>query len=342
MRHTVALIASPEKSMFDEQIRIRIKGLATGNAVTIAATCSPSTNIAATFLSYAHYVANEDGAIDIETMASVGGSYVGVEPMGLLWSLTSTHDDENERNKHFKAISYPDSSFPVELFVIEGHVNPICFLEQLHLHSKPLVENNSSDADKNDPSCDARQVDNDKSIQEMKKDEKVSNCNILAHQTIRRFTVSPTTTRQTIREGKLRGALFTPTCNKLSVTGDQRYPALLVLGGAAPGLHEITASVLASHGYVTLTLAYSGYDDLPSERDLELEYFLDALDFMASLENVDNSKIGIYGYCLGGSLSLHLAIVSSLVKAVVTVNTCSYLMLGKVIKCIPSNYFIDA
>ena len=341
MSSSVALIVSPEKTMFDEQIKIQIKGLATGAAVTVAAICSPSINNPATFLSYAHYTANEEGVVDIETMASDGGSYVGVEPMGLLWSLTSTHDDENERNKHFKAISYPDSSFPVELLVIEGHINPNCFSEQLHLRGKQIVENNSSGGNKNDLSCDTQLVIKS-SIQESEKNEKVSNCNVLARQTFWRFTVSPTMTRLAVHEGKLRGAIFTPACDKNSINDGKRYPAVLVLSGAAPGLHEITASVLASHGYVTLIVAYCGYDDLPKERDLELEYFLDALDFLAAREDVDESKIGIYGYCLGGCLGLHLAIVSPLVKAVVAVNTCSYLMLGKVRKVVPSNLFMNA
>ena len=43
--------------------------------------------------------------------------------------------------------------------------------------------------------------------------------------------------------------------------------------GTTGGLIEFRAALLASHGYVTLALAYALYDDLPNFSNLELDYF---------------------------------------------------------------------
>ena len=39
------------------------------------------------FQSHAHYIADKHGEIDVHHDSSLGGSYSGIEPMGLLWSM---------------------------------------------------------------------------------------------------------------------------------------------------------------------------------------------------------------------------------------------------------------
>lgn len=51
--------------------------------------------------------------------------------------------------------------------------------------------------------------------------------------------------------------------------------------GAAGGLVEYRASLLASRGILTLALAYFRYDDLPRSLDrFELEYFIEAAEWL--------------------------------------------------------------
>lgn len=64
-------------------------------------------------------------------------------------------------------------------------------------------------------------------------------------------------------------------------SGEGRFPGVLDLFGGAGGLLEFRASLLASHGFASLALAYFGYDDLPAHLDkVDLDYFEEAADFL--------------------------------------------------------------
>ena len=39
------------------------------------------------FQSHAHYIADKHGEVEVDRESSLGGSYSGVEPMGLFWSM---------------------------------------------------------------------------------------------------------------------------------------------------------------------------------------------------------------------------------------------------------------
>ena len=120
----------------------------------------------------------------------------------------------------------------------------------------------------------------------------------LAQCRIHRWYMGPGVQRVPIREGRLRGTLFLPpgceytrcssTCSfcdvifageiqckltKISITGDGLFPGVIDLFGTVGGLIEFRAALLASRGYATFALAYFAYEDLPSEMNLDLDYF---------------------------------------------------------------------
>ncbi|MCY3814412.1 MAG: acyl-CoA thioesterase/bile acid-CoA:amino acid N-acyltransferase family protein [Gammaproteobacteria bacterium] len=73
-----------------------------------------------------------------------------------------------------------------------------------------------------------------------------------------------------VRDGGLRGRTFRPA-------GPPRA-AVLALGGSSGGIVERQARLLAARGYTVFALAYCGYEDRPPHpRDLDIEYFEDAL-----------------------------------------------------------------
>ena len=94
----------------------------------------------------------------------------------------------------------------------------------------------------------------------------------------------PDVKRKQIREGRLRGALYTPP-------GPGPFPVIVDLFGTAGGLIETRAALLASRGFMTLALAYFAYDDLQDFlEEVNLDYFSEAVDFLDnfSLRNMLN------------------------------------------------------
>lgn len=52
-----------------------------------------------------------------------------------------------------------------------------------------------------------------------------------------------------------------------------RHPAVLDMFGSGGGLMDFRAALLASKGFVVLSLAYFAYDDLPKVLEVDMEYF---------------------------------------------------------------------
>ncbi|XP_055731839.1 acyl-coenzyme A thioesterase 1-like [Salvelinus fontinalis] len=73
------------KCLFDEPVQLKVDRLKPRQQVDLRAEVTDDKGIV--FRSSATYEANSSGTIDLTTASSLGGSYTGVEPMGLLWSL---------------------------------------------------------------------------------------------------------------------------------------------------------------------------------------------------------------------------------------------------------------
>uniref|UniRef100_A0A669BPY5 Acyl-coenzyme A thioesterase 5 n=1 Tax=Oreochromis niloticus TaxID=8128 RepID=A0A669BPY5_ORENI len=73
------------KCMFDEPIQVKVAGLRPRQVVSMRAKLTDDKGVV--FSSSATYRANGNGEVDLKRDPSLGGSYVGVEPMGLLCSM---------------------------------------------------------------------------------------------------------------------------------------------------------------------------------------------------------------------------------------------------------------
>uniref|UniRef100_A0A3B3UAT5 BAAT/Acyl-CoA thioester hydrolase C-terminal domain-containing protein n=1 Tax=Poecilia latipinna TaxID=48699 RepID=A0A3B3UAT5_9TELE len=73
------------RCLFDEPVQVTVAGLRSKQVVTLRARSTDERGVA--FNSSASYRADGRGEIDLNRDASLSGSYVGVEPMGLLRSL---------------------------------------------------------------------------------------------------------------------------------------------------------------------------------------------------------------------------------------------------------------
>ncbi|XP_069494873.1 acyl-coenzyme A thioesterase 1-like [Ambystoma mexicanum] len=109
---TLDITPSP-KCLFDEPVSISVRGLSPLQAVTLRASLTDETGVL--FRSSAQYTAESSGELDLTRSPSLGGSYTGVEPMGLVWSLLP--------ETPFRRLVKRDvlSPFYLNLEVYEGH-----------------------------------------------------------------------------------------------------------------------------------------------------------------------------------------------------------------------------
>jgi len=73
------------RCLFDEPVQVKVAGLKSRQVVTLRARSTDDKVVV--FSSSATYRADVSGEINLDRDPSLSGSYVGVEPMGLLWSM---------------------------------------------------------------------------------------------------------------------------------------------------------------------------------------------------------------------------------------------------------------
>ncbi|XP_007459774.1 PREDICTED: acyl-coenzyme A thioesterase 2, mitochondrial isoform X3 [Lipotes vexillifer] len=98
---------------WDEPVRIAVRGLAPGQPVTLRASLRDEKD--ELLPAHARYCADAHGQLDLERARALGGSFTGLEPMGLLWAL--------EPEKPLLRLVKRDvqTPFAVELEVLDGH-----------------------------------------------------------------------------------------------------------------------------------------------------------------------------------------------------------------------------
>ncbi|XP_070325711.1 acyl-coenzyme A thioesterase 6 isoform X2 [Odocoileus virginianus] len=98
---------------WDEPVRIVVRGLGPGQPVTLRASLRDEKG--ALFRAHARYCADAAGLLDLERAPALGGSFAGLEPMGLFWAL--------EPEKPLLRLVKRDvqTPFAVELEVLDGH-----------------------------------------------------------------------------------------------------------------------------------------------------------------------------------------------------------------------------
>ena len=133
----------------------------------------------------------------------------------------------------------------------------------------------------------------------------------LVSTTLHRLFMAADVTRTVVREADLVGTLFHPA-------GRGPHPAILVLGGSDGGVTEEPAALLASHGYVTLALAYFGVAPLPAQFvQIPLDYIGMAITWLHAHPGVSGDRIAVWGGSKGAELALLAAATFPQIRAVV-------------------------
>ena len=79
----------PDPALADEIVSVQVVGLKPGQTVTVTASMSDDARPSREWESWARFTANDEGLVDLTSQAPLTGTYSGVDPMGLLWSMTS-------------------------------------------------------------------------------------------------------------------------------------------------------------------------------------------------------------------------------------------------------------
>ncbi|XP_021515728.2 acyl-coenzyme A thioesterase 6-like isoform X1 [Meriones unguiculatus] len=101
------------RSCWDEPLGISVRGLAPGQPVTLRAALRDEKG--ALFRAHARYRADAHGQLDLARAPALGGSFAGLEPMGLLWAM--------QPDRPFWRLVKRDvqTPFVLELDVLDGH-----------------------------------------------------------------------------------------------------------------------------------------------------------------------------------------------------------------------------
>ncbi|XP_076825254.1 bile acid-CoA:amino acid N-acyltransferase-like [Clavelina lepadiformis] len=284
----VNILVEPKESMFDTAVDITVVDLLPYQLITLHS-CAQSDS-KQIFECVAQYVADDQGCINLKRDKSVGGCYVGCQPMGLFWAMKPSLDNQMPNARMAKI-----------------HVTTPMVVTITAYHSKI------------------------NSIQEaamMRKEGKLKEIE-LACTTVNRLFMSPGTTRipLLVEKDGITGTLFIPS-------GKGPFPGVVTMFGGYPGTMESKASLLASHGFAALALAFYGLPGLPEfqiYQNLELEYFEKAIKLLSEYPAVDFKRgIGVMGLSFSSFIVLTMGERLKDVKCVISINGFHYPMWGTI------------
>jgi dienelactone hydrolase len=102
--------------------------------------------------------------------------------------------------------------------------------------------------------------------------------------------------------------------------GKSPRAGIILVGGSSGGIgwQRQVASMLASHGYCALALAYFNIEGLsPNLEKIPLEYFEKAINWMSANPAVDKKRLAVIGVSKGGELALLLGSHFPQLKAII-------------------------
>lgn len=267
----------PANGVFiDEDVRIRLRGLAPQQKVRIHATTEDDEN--RRWTSNAQFRADINGQVDLSTHAPLGGSYQGVAPMGIFWSMRLT-DGSDERRAGSRTTFAKKDSMPHSVTL------------EAELERSVIVSG------KIERRFRARGT--------AVRDLTLGSGNLL--ETAGDSGSGP------LRKGRV-GRLFLPPAARAGA----RCQAVIVLSGSGGGFDLDKAAVLSRHGLAALALAYFGEPPLvPWLHRVPLEYIESALSWLAAQPEIDPGRIGMMGVSRGAELALLAGTLFPTIRAIV-------------------------
>ena len=234
------ITAGPPTGLVDDPIRILVSEGRSGERVLLRGRLIDHSGL--TWESWAEYRLDQNGAVDLAEAEPISGTYTGVDPAGLCWSMRPL--DSAAARDH----SPTSGTRPITLrFTVEGGKETAAAVE------------------------------------------------------VERGWIGPGVSREPLERDDLKAFLWVPA-------GPPPFRPVLSFGGSDGGVHEESAALLASRGFLTLALPYFRFPGLPPDLvSIPLEYFGRAIQHLAHDPRADGGGVGLVGRSRGGELSLLLA-----------------------------------
>uniref|UniRef100_A0AAV2KV87 Acyl-coenzyme A thioesterase 4-like n=1 Tax=Knipowitschia caucasica TaxID=637954 RepID=A0AAV2KV87_KNICA len=115
----VKLSVHPSRALVDEKVSVLVQNAGPGAALTVHSLLTSEDN-KHHWQAFGHYTCDSTGALDLCEDPSLGGSYEGVEPMGLLWSLKPVPG--SKPGLRFRKLS-AETPMLVTVSVFQGHLS---------------------------------------------------------------------------------------------------------------------------------------------------------------------------------------------------------------------------
>ncbi|XP_077865744.1 acyl-coenzyme A thioesterase 2, mitochondrial-like [Saccoglossus kowalevskii] len=241
-----------------------------------------------TFEAHGHYTASTNGKIHLNKHPSIGGTYTGIEPMGLFWSMVQSPGQKKGIRYVKLDVTQPSN---VELSLYPGYLG----INELQ-DSKPMTTTR---------------------ILRVFMDEHMERFEVKVGR-VRGTLIKPKgqLTNNVLNKNMIHVGLID---NAFDGVCSGPFPGIIDMYGALGGLLEMRASLLANYGYAVLALGYCRYKDLPENfLRIDLDYFEASTFFQ---ECVMTGGIGTIGLSKGAELAVTMAVYfPDKVKAVVSIN----------------------
>uniref|UniRef100_A0A673B6G4 Acyl-CoA thioesterase 19 n=1 Tax=Sphaeramia orbicularis TaxID=375764 RepID=A0A673B6G4_9TELE len=127
-KHCVKLSVQPSRALVDEKFIVLVQNAPPGFQMTIHSLHHSEDGHS--WEAFGHYTADATGTVNVSQDHSVGGTYSGVEPMGLLWSLRPVPGSKSWLRFRKMNVETP---MEVTISVYQGHQT--VFVDQVQLAS---------------------------------------------------------------------------------------------------------------------------------------------------------------------------------------------------------------
>uniref|UniRef100_A0A673BAD4 Acyl-CoA thioesterase 19 n=1 Tax=Sphaeramia orbicularis TaxID=375764 RepID=A0A673BAD4_9TELE len=127
-KHCVKLSVQPSRALVDEKFIVLVQNAPPGFQMTIHSLHHSEDGHS--WEAFGHYTADATGTVNVSQDHSVGGTYSGVEPMGLLWSLRPVPGSKSWLRFRKMNVETP---MEVAISVYQGHQT--VFVDQVQLAS---------------------------------------------------------------------------------------------------------------------------------------------------------------------------------------------------------------
>ncbi|XP_067437482.1 peroxisomal succinyl-coenzyme A thioesterase-like [Thunnus thynnus] len=119
MSQTIPPILSvlPTRALVDEKFKVLVENLPAGSPVTLHSLHHSEDKDY--WEAYAHYISDHRGTVSVAEDLSFGGTYAGIEPMGLLWSMRPVPGSQKGRRLRKTDVHSP---MLVNISVYSGHI----------------------------------------------------------------------------------------------------------------------------------------------------------------------------------------------------------------------------